>query len=250
MCSSIRKPLAPPVALVLIAVALFNALPAAAARKEPAERFLRPDYASFQVKSIAVLPVVSLTPVTVRGRENDPIEIMGIHQERALAPIGYRFLGQGLFRSAAKAAGADSAVAKLVSGWQTRGELDSTALKAVGATGVADALLAAMVTVWDRNTIDPSVAGQSMTQIGVRMALYSTRTGELLWRDTFLEKGEGPYNNPGESNVTGLTRTGLTPSAQTSTALDPPTYDDVAVKLEKKIRTGFPPVPKAPVAAP
>jgi hypothetical protein len=250
MRSSIRKPIAPPVALILIAMVLFGAQPAGAAKKEPAERYLRRDYASFQVRSIGLLPVTTLTPVTVRGRENDPIEIVGIHEERALAPVGYRFLSQSLFRSTARAAGADSAIGRLASSWRTRGELDSTALKAVGATGVVDAVLVSMVTVWDRSTIDPSVAGQSMTQIGLRMALYSTRTGELLWRDTFMEKGEGPYNNPGEANVTGMSRTGLTPSAQTYTALDPPTYDDVAVKLEKKIRTGFPPVPKAPAATP
>jgi hypothetical protein len=259
MRSSIRKqpaaPVAPaPVALVLVvllvAASILLGMPAADAAKAPAERYLRPDYASFHVRTIAILPVATLSPVPERGRENNPFEIVGIHQERALAETGYRFVTQSLLRSTARAAGADSAVGQLMSSWQTRGEMDSTALKAIGTLGVADAGLASMVTVWDRSTIDPSVTGQSMTQIGVRMALYSTRTGELLWRDTFMDKGEGPYNNPDENNVTGMSRTGLTPTAQTATSLEPPTYDDVAVKLEKKIRSGFPPVPKPAASTP
>jgi hypothetical protein len=241
-------------AAALVALAVLGLLAAdASAGKPKSDGYLHPQYASFQVRSIGVLPLVTLAAITPQRREDDPIQIVRSHVERALAPTGYRFMEESQLRAATRATGADSLLRALETSWRKSGVLDSTALKATGQARVVDAMLGVMVTTWERNTIAYDVVGQSITQIAVLLALYSTRTGELLWRDSFLEKGEGPYNNPDEggSNVTGVASGALGTSARTSTSLEPPSFDEVATKLEQRIQRGFPPPPKsAPKGAP
>lgn len=223
--------------LSALALALLLTSPTLA-KKSKGESYVHPDFAGFRVQKIGVLPVTMLQPAAGAST------IVQRHVEHALATTGYRFLGEASLRSTARSAGAAEQIDALEGTWKRSGTLDSTALRALGQVRVADAALASMITTWERQTIDFNVTGSSFTQIGVRLALYSTHTGELLWSGVFLEKGEGPYNNPGE-NVVGVSRFGLTPEARTSTALDPPSFEEVATKIEKQIRDAFPPAGKA-----
>lgn len=235
--------LAVPVALA----ALVSDTPAA--KKSKTDNYLSPDYASYQVQSIALLPVDILVPVNMSQQEEDPVVLVRRYLERGLRPTGYTFVSASGLRAAAKSTGLTESYEALVKDWHTKGELDTTALKALGGARVADAVLAPMITTWNRSTIDPSVAGQSITEIGLLLALYSTRTGALLWRESYLEKGEGPYNNPGTGGgyVTGVQGSTLGNTARTSTALDPPTYGEIVTNVSKKVEKSF---PKKPEAAP
>ena len=240
------------VAALAVPVVLAALAPVApAAKKGKTERFLHKDYASFEVQSIGVMPLAFLVQVNLREQEEDPVEVVRRQVERAIRPSGYKFTDARSFQTAAKTAGAAGAWSALDAKWRTSGELDSTSLKALGAAKLADAILAGMVTTWNRMTIDPGVAGQSITEVGMVTALYSTRTGELLWRDSYLEKGEGPYNNPGSGYVTGVQGSSLGNTARTSTALDPPSYDEIMQKVGKRLEKTFPPASKvAPKPAP
>jgi hypothetical protein len=219
------------------AAALALLTTAAPAARKSSDHFSHAAYDTFQVRSIGMLPVAVLKP------DNEAAIIMRDHLENALKPTGYRFLNQDLLHASARSAGLEDTLKVLEKSWQ-KGSLDTLALRALGAAHVADALLASTVTTWDRSTIDPTVAGYSITQIGVELALYSTRTGELLWRETLLEQGEGPYNNPADQNIVGVQGSSLGNMARTSTSLDPPSFHEIASKLERRVQADFPPMPK------
>lgn len=257
MLSTHRKLSAAAALSIPIALAVL-ASGAPAAKKSKTERFLHKDFASYGVQSVGLMPVAMLVQVNRREQDEEPTDLVRRHVERAVRPSGFKFMDERGLRAVAKAAGAAEALDALEGSWRKSGELDTTALKALGTAKVADAVLATMVTTWNRATIDPGVAGQSITEVGLLLSLYSTRTGELLWRDMYLEKGEGPYNNPGSGYVTGVQGSSLGNTARTSTALDPPTYDEIVSKVDKKIEKTFPAAPKvapktvpaAPPAAP
>jgi hypothetical protein len=233
------------VAAASVALSLAAGVPSAAKKPKQEARFLHPKYADFQVRTIAVLPLA--TP----SQDEDADKITRRSMERALSGTGYRFLTTGSFISAAKAAGLEAEARALETQWRGRGSLDTTALRSIGRATIADAVLAVQATTWERFLIDYNVSGQSFTQITWAMSLYSTKTGERLWANVFSDKGEGPYNNAtGGENVTGVQGGGgLRPQARTSTSLDPPTFEEVAAKLEPKVKSGFPPIPAASAGA-
>jgi hypothetical protein len=236
--SAVAAALAIPLALAVLASG------ASAAKKSKTERFLHPNFTAYNVRSIGLIPVAILIPVDHRQAEEEPADLVRRYVERAVRPSGYKFLDERTLQAAAKAGDAGESLAAMENSWHKSGELDTMALKALGAAKVADAVLATMITTWNRVTIDPSVTGQSITEVGLLLSLYSTRTGELLWRDTYLEKGEGPYNNPGNTNVIGVQGSNLGNTARTSTALDPPTYQEIVTRVSNKIGKTFPPAPK------
>ena len=210
-------------------------------------QYVHPQYAQFQVKTVALLPTVVLPSVS--GAE----QTMGQALERNLASLGYRWVSAAALRAALVAAKQPGLIDAVNERARKAAPPDTAALQAVGQTGIADAVLVSVVSMWERETIDITISGQSMTQIAMMGYLYSTRTGELLWSRKFQVKGEGPYNNADGSTVVGLKAGGLNNSdPRTSTSLDPPTYEEIAAKLADQVRTALPapPTPPAKPAAP
>jgi hypothetical protein len=221
----------------LAALLVLTAGVSAAANKQT--DYLHPQFASFHVKSVAILPAIVLPSA------NGASETMGEALEKNLAPLAYRWVGVAALRAALVAAKQPGVIDAISERARKAAPPDTAALQAVGLTGVADAVLAPVVTQWERETIDVTMAGTSMTQIAVTAYLYSTRTGELLWSHQFQVKGEGPYNTPDGSEVVGVKSGGLDNNQmRTSTSLDPPTYEEVASKLAGQVRTSLPPPAK------
>jgi hypothetical protein len=223
--------------LVLAALLLWSASAVAATKKQG--EYLHPQFASYKVGTIAILPTIVLPGASGAS------ETMGQALERSLAPLGYRWVTVAALRATlieAKQPGAIDAISERV---RKSAPPDTAALQTVGQTGIADAVLVPLVTTWERETIEVNVSGQSMTQIAVTAYLYSTRTGELLWSHQFQVKGEGPYNNADGSEVVGVKSGGLDNSQmRTSTSLDPPTYEEIATKLAVQMRDALPQPPK------
>lgn len=223
-------------------VAATSAGPATAASKKKNDNYVHPDFASFQIRSIAILPPAVLPPVANAG------ETMGRQLERNLSSLGYRWVSAAVLRRTVSQAEHGVSLDALVDGLRKSAALDTAGVKAIGAAGVADAILGTLISNWERETIDITQTGQSLTQIGLQEFLYSTRTGELLWSRRFQIKGEGPYNNPGDgSGVMGVKSGGFeTGSPQTSTSLEPPTYEEVAARAAVEVRSALPPPPAKP----
>jgi len=215
----------------------------AAAASKPSTEYVHPQFAQFQIKTIALMPTVVLPSVS--GAD----QTMGQALERNLGSLGYRWVSVPALRAALVDAHQPAAIDAINERARKAAPPDTAALQAVGRTGVADAVLVSVVSTWERETIDINISGQSMTQIAMMAYLFSTRTGELLWSHKFQVKGEGPYNNADGSTVVGLKAGGLNNSdPRTSTSLDPPTYEEIAAKLADQVRAALPAPPAKPAA--
>lgn len=213
----------------------------AVAASKPTAAYVHPQFAQFQIETIALLPTVILPSAS--GAD----QTMGQALERNLVPLGYRWVSASALRAALVAAKQPGVIDAVNERARKAAPADTAALQAVGQTGIADAVLVSVVSTWERETIDVTISGQSMTQIAMTGYLYSTRTGELLWSRKFQVKGEGPYNNADGSTVVGLKAGGLNNSdPRTSTSLDPPTYEEIAAKLADQVRTALPAPPAKP----
>lgn len=206
------------------------------------DRYVHPHFADFHVRSVAVLPVAVLHPA------DQASETMSRQLERALAPVGYHWISTSMLRTSLTP-DRSSQIDKLVEQLRRTGglDLDTTMVRDFGAATQTDGILATIITTWERETIDLTMTGQSMTQIAATAFLYSTKSGELLWSRRLQVKGEGPYNNPSEgSNLLGVSSSGLqTAAPRTSTSLDPPSYEEVAAKLAVQLAAALPPPPKS-----
>ncbi|HKA24675.1 MAG TPA: hypothetical protein VKF80_06825 [Candidatus Eisenbacteria bacterium] len=225
--------------LALAAVATLVTVATAANKQTD---YFNRQFASFNVRTVALMPVVVLPSV------NGAADMMGQSLEKSLAPVGYHWVSVPALRAALVAAKQPGLVDAVNEGIRKGVPPDTTALRSLGQIGVADAVLTSVISTWERETIDVTMAGQSMTQIAMTSYLYSTKTGELLWSHKFQVKGEGPYNNPDGSEVVGVKSGGLESNQmRTSTSLDPPTYEEIAVKLAGQVRDSLPP-PAKPAA--
>jgi hypothetical protein len=230
----LRHPMLPALALLAILAT------SAAAKPSTADRYLHPRFADFQVRSIAILPVA------VRHPADGAAETVSRELERSLGSMGYRWISTSMLRTSLGTAERSAELDRLGERLRRVGSLDTTEVRSFGALASTDALLATLVTTWERETIDFNMSGQSMTQIAMTALLYSAKTGELLWSRRFQVKGEGPYNTAGDgSNILGVSSSGLqTAAPRTSTSLDPPSYEEVAAKLAGQLHDALPPLPK------
>jgi hypothetical protein len=225
------------IALVLASIGVV-ALATGEGMAKKKDTFLIEKYDSYQVQTIGVMAW------QMRRYDENAEKIMGRELGQALGPVKYNYKSVSGLRTLARNVGADSLLAVLEGQWHSESVMDSATLKAFGKRVSVDALLASFIDVWEREIIDYSIRGNSFTEIEVKHALYSTVTGELLWSTRIKKEGEGPYNDPSVANISGVNRTGIQTQVRTTTALDPPEYEEVAKEVGAELRKQFPPPPK------
>jgi hypothetical protein len=196
------------------------------------------DYDSYQVQTIGVMVW------QMRKNDDDARNIMSRELARVLDPIKYYWKSDRGLRSLARSAGADSLLNVLEEQWRSGVKMDPATLMAFGERVSVDALLASFIDVWERDIIEHYERGSSITEIGVIHALYSTKTGEQLWRTQIDKEGEGPYNEPGRESTVGVSKTGIQTQVRSSTPLDPPEFEEVAEQVGDELKKRFPPPPK------
>jgi len=202
------------------------------------------DYDSYQVQSIGVMYW------EMRKQDENAESIMGRELAQTLDPIKYQWKSDKTLQSLARSAGADSLLNLLAEQWRADLKMDPATLLAFGERVSVDALLASFIDVWERNVIEHYVRGSSVTEIAVIHSLYSTKTGKLLWRAEIEKEGQGPYNEPGRENTAGVSGSGIRTTVRTTTALDPPEFDEVAKEVGDELSKRFPPPPKIEKKAP
>jgi hypothetical protein len=242
-----RIPLRPLAAL--LAVALLGALPAGgalAAKPDAArpaklkknEAYVAKDFKQYGVVRIAMAPVTSFD-------RNEEAERMARGMiERGLAPLKYRFQGQTMTMDLVRKGEVEDDMTRLHDDFLKGEPLDSAAVANVAARVPGDALMFAHVSQWERFIVDPSARGQSFTQVGIDFALYSLKDGTLLWRGNFLQKGDGPYNEPA-ANETPDRDPGGNAVARAG-RLEPPPFPEVLDKLMERVARSLPPPPATP----
>ncbi len=234
-------------ALVAFAAAGGAAGPARAAEKKAAkqprlkknEAWVTPDWEARGIRTIAIAPLRS----TERNPEAETLVRRLL--ESALHERKYRFLGAGSILETVKRGAVEAEYAAAGQSFAREAPLDSASAVALREKLQTDAFLFVNITNWQRYLVDAQTRGASFTQVSVDAVLYSLADGAPVWRGSFQEKGDGPYNEPRAS----LGNSDRDPGGNTvgrASALEPPTFEEVVDKLAARLAAALPrPVPAA-----
>jgi len=240
----IRNPL---VALALFSLLVLGVHPALAADAKPPkvkknQAYVAPGFLSYGVITIGMAPVSSLDHV----EENEKLFRQAV--EPGFGNMeGYKFQAMSYFIDEVRKGGVSDQLAAIEKAGLAGLPSDTAAVDMVALKTNVQAVLFSRLSTWQRLVIDPGTRGQSFTQVGGDFALVSLKDGAVLWRGSFQEKGDGPYNDPGVGEVTERDATGNSVAKQAQ--LEPPSFREVLEKLISRVSATFPKAP-APAAKP
>lgn len=223
------------IAASILATGLFSGIAPAAEKDKKDEKkatklkknqaYVAPDFAARGLKSIA-MPA----PTAVEKSE-DGERLVTQALGAAFSPLGYRMMPPSYVKEQSARAGETARLEVLQKSFLAGTALDTAACQTLGEKLMADAILFTNVTTWQRVKIDPYTRGQSFTQVGGDLALFSLKDGVVLWRGTFQEKMDGPYNEPAAGEATQVDPGG---NAARTARLEPPGYPEVLQKLMER----------------
>lgn len=221
-------------ALVLGALAMGAVLPAAAADKGKGTGdrvWLAPDYASYPVASIALLP-----PATYDGSvENRKLVENTIGQ--TLRGSGHRWVSPFLVRDYLLKAGGDSLAQALNDKLLKNPRIDSLDAPFLSRALRTRAILTVRIDQMERRELEPGQSGRPTTTVQLRGALVDS-TGRLLWTVSSNETMEGAQQDA-SANVIGVKASGLNNSAVGGTS-PAPLFQEVLLKVCKRWAEQFP----------
>ncbi len=229
--------------LPIVSPAVFAADEAKPAKKPKLKKnqaLVAEDWAARNIRSIAMMPLEA-----IEGDEQAR-SLTRAAIENALADRGYKLLPAGSVRSTADRGDATPALAAATRGFHDEAPLDSVSAAALHGALRTDVILLTNLTQWKRYMVDPFTRGASFTQVGFDGVLFSLVDGAVLWRGNFLEKLDGPYNEPqrGDQDVRDPGQ-----NAKQQAALEPPLYEEVLDKLMLRA-IGTMPKPAPPATTP
>jgi len=224
-------------ALVLLAAGL---APAAQKKTREGDTFWqRPDLDKIPLRSIAMLPPVSLD----RNLETEKLagDILGA----SLRSVTYRWIGPNNARSLLmREPDGDSLIKALQARFVDAPRVDSLGAREVCRRLRVSAVLGLRIDRWERIEMEFNQAGKPSTSVGMTASLVDS-TGRALWSATGTEFEEGPYHDPSQA-VVGVKSSGLGTQPMTNQA-GAPAYRDVVTALLGRWAAAF---PRPPVAAP
>ena len=222
------------VLLAFAPVAAHAADKAPKAKKNQAQ--VAPNFAEYGIVSIGMAPVSSFDHNEANEREFRNAVETGF----GTLP-GYQLQQTSWFIDSVRKAGANNALAALEKSALAGAPSDTLAIAALQGKVQVDAVLFSRLGTWTRQVVDVNTRGQSFTQVGADFAMVSLKDGAIVWRGNFLEKGDGPYNDPNTAEVTERDATGNSTARQAQ--LEPPSYREVLEKLVNRTRGTLPKPP-------
>ncbi len=221
-------------ALIVLAVLASLAPSASAAKKKGSKTDLVttvPDFASYGVKSIALLPIVTFD--------------RSLPAERMVADLwgqnfrgtGYRWISAPTAREMLLSSVGDSTVKAVREQMLKNVRVDSLQASLLCAKLRASAVLCVRVDQWEQRPILWNQSGRPMTSVQLKAALVDS-SGTLLWSASGSETGEGPYHDP-TTNPIGVSSTSLESTPITGQG-GPPTFEDVLNPLLARWTPQFP----------
>lgn len=191
-----------------------------------------PDFASFGVKSIALMPIVTFD--------------RSLPAERMVADLwgqnfrgtGHRWISDASVRGMLLSALGDSAVKSVREQMLKNVHVDSLQAPVLCAKLHASAVLCVRVDQWEQRPILWNQSGRPTTTVQLKAALVDS-SGALLWSASGSETGEGPYHDP-STNPMGVSSTSLESTPITGQG-GPPAFDEVLNRLLGRWLPQFPP---------
>jgi len=230
-------------AIACLTAGVFAHLPSARAAKKdkaPDQVWTHPDFASFGIDRIAMIPV------STYDGNLQAVSLVEGALGQALRPTGYRWIGSTSVRDILRAqAGGDSLLKVVAARLLTDPRVDSLAAPRVCAMLHCDALLSARVDQWEQQTPEWNQRGTPTTTVQVRAALVDSR-GRLLWTAASSQTSEGPLYDPNAA-IHGVKDSGLD-RAPVMGQGGAPSYREVVTLVVARWAPRFP-VKVAPPAA-
>ena len=222
-------------AALLLLATLASLAPSALAAKKKGGRMdlvtTAPDFASFGVKSIALLPIATFD--------------RSLPAERSVADLwgqnfkgtGYRWVSATVTRDLLRSASGDSTVKVVTEQVLKSVRVDSLRAPLLCVRLHTSAVLSVRVDQWEQQSILWNQSGRPTTSVQLRAALVDS-SGTLLWSATGSETSEGPYHDP-NTNPIGVSSTALESTPITGQG-GPPEYDEVLNRLLQRWLPQFP----------
>ena len=220
--------------LIALAVLALFVLPASAAREKGRKADLVttvPDFSSFRVKSIAMLPIATFDASLPAERTVADL------WARNFKDTGYRWVSATAAREMLLSAFGDSAVGAVREQMLKDVRVDSLRAPLLCAKLHTSAVLCMRVDQWEQQPILWNQSGRPMTSVQLKAALVDS-SGALLWSAVGSETGEGPYHDPSTVPM-GVSSTALESTPITGQG-GPPEYDEVLNRLFTRWQPLFP----------
>ena len=219
----------------LLLVALASLSPSVLAEKKKGSKMdlitTVPDFASFGVKSIALLPIVTFDRSV--PAERTVAEVWG----QSLKGTGYRWISAPTVREMLLSTLGDSTVKSVREQILQSVRVDSLRAPLLCAKLRTRAVLCLRVEQWEQQPILWNQSGRPTTTVQLKAALVDS-SGTLLWSASGSETGEGPYHDP-NTNPIGVSSTSLESTPVTGQG-GPPGYDEVLNRLLQRWLPQFP----------
>jgi hypothetical protein len=216
-------------ALVLLVLA---ASPVLAAKAPKGDLFkTAPDFASYHVKSIALLPIATY------DRNLDAERIVATLWGADLKDTGYRWISAATTRDLLGGQKGDSLLKVVRADILDDVRVDSVFAGVLCAKLRTDALLAVRVDQWEQQQLLWSQSGRPSTSIQIKAALVDS-SGALLWTASGSETVEGLYHDP-STNPISVSSSGLDQQPIKGEG-GPPEYVDVLQRMLVRWSGQFP----------
>ena len=206
-----------------VAVLAVLALPALAAKGRKVDLVTTaPDFASYGVHRIAMLPVATY------DRNVQAEHAVAGRCGQNLRDAGYRWISALTTREMMQSAFGDSTVKAVREEILKAVRVDSLLAPVLCAKLRTDAVLCVRVDQWEQLQVLWNQPGRPATTVQLKAALVDS-TGTLLWSISGSETGEGPYHDP-SANPIGVNSSNLENTPVTGQG-GPPSFDDVLNRL-------------------
>ena len=190
-----------------------------------------PDFASFGVKSVALLPIATFDRSL--PAERTVAELWG----QNFKAIGYRWISAGTSRDMLLGSVGDSTVKAVREQMLKNVRVDSLQAALLCAKLRTDAVLCVRVDQWEQLPVMWNQSGRAMTSVQLKAALVDS-TGTLLWSAAGSQTGEGSYHDPSTAPV-GVSATSLESTPITGEG-GPPAFELVLNPLLARWAPQFP----------
>lgn len=228
-------------AFLLIAPFGFSGCKTGATGVRPAQAFTVPDWNTLDIRTLAYMGTGGST-----GEETDRQTAEVLVEEQLLSGQDrFVILSLGEAHQRASSKGAGDAFEKVQKVWRDQRLVDGIVAKDLSAKMGVDGLILGDLGEWKQERVDWSSEGTSSTEVNLRLAIYSGKTGLVAWEAQKLARkesvgyrpmaaGSGVYTD--ESGVSRAER----PQSVTP---DPPRPEVVAVEAIQSLIAAFPEAP-------
>ncbi len=207
----------------------------------PANAVVSPEWDSLNIQSLSLVTVGSSVGDEVARQTVEYI----VEEQFASSQDRFVILGVQTSRDRASAAGAAEVFDRVAKTWRDARMADKFLVEGLCQKLGVDGLVFGELIDWKREKIDFTQEGTSYTQVALRLAIFSGKTGMSVWEAQKMIRRDTQEYTPG-GDGTGVTTddTGISRAQRTSGLTpEPERREEVVVDVLASLMAAFPPRP-------